>query len=68
MSVEMTPQSKALPNHDRSEQTKAECQEPCHPDIGCGECADYWQRMIHEKLWNESQKRWTDKGWREMLK
>ena len=43
-----------------------ECENPCHPDSGCPECADYWERVVAEGLWADGQ--WTDAGVREMLK
>jgi|GEM_PF-3753825 len=44
-----------------------ECREPCPPTSACNECADYWERMRSEGLWDDSSG-WTDRGWREILK
>jgi len=44
-----------------------ECREPCPPTSACDECADYWERMRSEGLWDDSIG-WTDRGWREILK
>ena len=44
------------------------CKKPCDPDIGCEECASYWQQMVAEGFWDGLNHHWTDKGWREMLK
>ena len=44
------------------------CKKPCDPDSHCEECADYWQRMVAEEFWDRANHRWTNKGWREMLK
>lgn len=40
-----------------------ECRKPCDPAVGCPFCADYWQRMVNEGLWDMDRHRWTDKGW-----
>lgn len=45
-----------------------ECQEPCDPDSGCPHCAEYWQRMEHGGFWDRDRHRWTNRGWREILK
>jgi hypothetical protein len=45
-----------------------ECRRPCHPDVGCAECAGYWQRMINEGFWDREKCEWTDRGMREMTK
>lgn len=37
-----------------------ECAEPCQYP-GCGECEEYWRRMVQEGRW-EPGKGWTDKG------
>ncbi len=29
----------------------------------CETCAEYWQRMIDEGLWDNERKQWTAKGW-----
>ncbi|KKM61354.1 hypothetical protein LCGC14_1532600 [marine sediment metagenome] len=42
------------------------CHQPCHPDSGCDECIDYWQRMINEGFWDNQG--WTDKAWKEWFK
>jgi len=42
------------------------CQKPCHPDSGCEECSGYWSRMISEGFWDGH--KWTEKGWREIVK
>lgn len=44
------------------------CCEPCDPNSGCGECADYWQRMEREGFWNMEKHEWTPRGWREIIK
>lgn len=50
------------------ENEEVECQEPCDPDVGCPHCAEYWQRMEHEGFWDRERHRWTDRGWKEILK
>lgn len=50
------------------EDIEENCQTPCDPDIGCPNCAGYWQRMIDEGFWDDRLHKWTDKGWREMMK
>ena len=47
---------------------ESECQNPCHPNSACDECAEYWHRMVDEGYWSRDEKRWTDKGWREITK
>lgn len=44
------------------------CGKPCNPKNPCGECADYWERMIAEKLWDNEKGCWTEKGWKEITK
>ena len=44
-----------------------ECGKPCDPDEACDECADYWQRMVAEGLWDSARHRWTDKGWKDII-
>ena len=44
------------------------CGRPCDPDLHTECCADYWARMEREGFWNRREHRWTDKGWREILK
>lgn len=51
-------------NHEIEHQ----CQAPCDPDVGCPECAEYWQRMEDEGYWDMEQHRWTEKGWNEILR
>jgi len=46
----------------------SDCMQPCDPDAGCSECAAYWDRMEHEGYWDRNNHRWTNKGWREVLK
>jgi hypothetical protein len=36
------------------------CGRPCPPDHQCEECAEYWQRMVSEGLW-DPERGWTDK-------
>ena len=43
------------------------CQQPCDSNVGCDECAGYWQRMIADGYWDQQRHCWTDKGWREMV-
>lgn len=45
---------------------KSVCSEPCCEDLGCVECAAYWNRMVAEGHWSMEQHKWTDKGWAEM--
>lgn len=45
-----------------------ECRAPCDPDWHRPCCADYWERMAREGFWNMEEHRWTDKGWREIIK
>ena len=50
------------------DEDESTCRKPCDPDAGCEEGADYWQRMVTEGFWDWLKHRWTNKGWREMLK
>ena len=43
-----------------------ECGKPCPPDDPCDECDWYWERMKHSGYWDGH--KWTDKGWKEMMK
>ncbi len=45
---------------------ESSCRQPCDPDVGCGECSAYWDRMVDGGFWNREQHRWTDKAWAEM--
>lgn len=56
------------PTEREEAEVESACAKPCHPDSGCGECADYWQRMIREGFWDMGRKRWTERGMREMRK
>ena len=49
-------------------ETESDCRQPCDPNVGCGECADYWQRMINQGFWDQTRQRWTEKGWREIMR
>lgn len=53
---------------EKQEPEEPECQRPCDPDLNTECCAEYWQRMESEGFWNRRGHRWTDKGWREILK
>ena len=53
---------------DELENSESSCQKPCHPETGCPECAGYWQKMIMEGYWSDHGKRWTDRGWKEIIK
>jgi hypothetical protein len=53
---------------DLTDEEKSSCQKPCDPDVGCPECAGYWERMISEGFWDQKNHRWTDRGWKEMMK
>lgn len=44
------------------------CHQPCDPDVGCPDCQEYWNKMVSEGYWDKSRHRWTDKGWREIMK
>jgi len=44
------------------------CKKPCDPNVGCSECASYWERMIVEGFWDRLKHQWTAKGWRELTK
>ncbi len=50
------------------DQDSEDCQRPCDPDSGCPDCADYWDRMVIEGFWDRERGRWTDKGWKEIIK
>lgn len=50
------------------EEETDECGHPCQPDNPCTECAEYWLRMVQDGYWDEELGRWTDKGWREIVK
>ena len=50
------------------EDEEYECGKPCDPSSICVECADYWDRMVAEGYWDRTQHRWTDKGWREIVR
>jgi len=54
-----------MSEHDYDE---TECGKPCPPDNPCDECAEYWQRMIHEGYWDKDKHEWTAKGMKEMMK
>ena len=50
---------------DITEEEDASCGNPCPPHDACDDCADYWHRMRHEKLWEDG-KGWSEKarkGW-----
>lgn len=47
---------------------ETDCREPCDPDVGCPHCAEYWQRMEREGFWDAERHRWTDRGWKEIVK
>ena len=62
-----------IPTPDREfggieEDDEAACGHPCDPDESCEECSIYWDRMEKEGFWNRAQHRWTEKGWREIVK
>lgn len=42
------------------------CSNPCDPSDPCEECAEYWDRMRREGFWTDG--RWTEKGWREIMR
>ncbi len=45
------------------------CRLPCDSDTGCPECSTtYWQRMVEEGYWDNNEHKWTDKGWKEIVK
>lgn len=48
--------------YDQPCENKSACGQPCSPDCACDECADYWQRMVDEGLWDKERHKWTDKG------
>lgn len=45
-----------------------ECRKPCDPDVGCADCADYWERMQREGYWDGQKHQWTARGMKEMRK
>lgn len=45
-----------------------ECSKPCDPDLGNECCAAYWQRMEDEGFWDRARHRWTDIGWKEIMR
>jgi hypothetical protein len=47
---------------------ESQCRNPCDPTDNCPECADYWERMRQEGFWDEHAHRWTERGWRDILK
>jgi hypothetical protein len=55
-----------VPQPVQKPEEEIECQEPCDPQVGCPNCADYWARMEHEGFWENG--KWTDKGMKEMTK
>jgi hypothetical protein len=44
------------------------CTKPCDPDLHRACCADYWARMEWEGFWEPRAHRWTERGWKELLK
>lgn len=63
MAIAMT-----LQENDRDESDETECGRPCAPEAACDECAEYWHRMQTEGYWDRERHRWTDKGWREIMR
>ena len=47
---------------------ESDCGKPCPPENACDECAGYWDRMVKEGYWSRERHRWTEKGWREIVK
>lgn len=45
-----------------------DCGQPCDPDHSCEYCEPYWQRMQAEGLFDRERHRWTEAGWREILR
>lgn len=45
-----------------------DCGQPCDPNDGCEHCALYWERMVREGLWDRERHRWTEAGWREIVR
>ena len=58
----------ALLGEGPQDDDEPKCGEPCDPVAACDGCVDYWQRMRAEGYWNAEQHRWTEKGWREIVK
>lgn len=50
------------------DEEESACGKPCDPNHSCDECEPYWQRMVAEGYWNRERHRWTDKGWKEIIK
>ncbi len=46
---------------------EGECGRPCPPSQACDECAEYWDRMRREGLWDDA-KGWTEKGWKSITR
>ena len=57
-----------LNDEEDREVPETECGQPCDPDADCDECANYWQRMVREGLWDARRHRWTEKGWRSITR
>ena len=53
---------------DIDDDQASKCSQPCDPDSGCSDCAEYWDRMVSEGYWDRDRHRWTDKGWKEICK
>lgn len=44
-----------------------ECGHPCPPSQACNQCAEYWDKMRREGLWDDK-KGWTAKGWNSIIR
>lgn len=55
-------------NSQEDSDTEEGCNKPCDPDLNCPHCEVYWERMSAEGFWDSAQHRWTERGWKEMMK
>ena len=39
---------------------ESECRQPCDPNVGCPECAGYWERMEREGYWDGKKLCWKE--------
>lgn len=57
-----------IPTNDDESDCRADQGSPCDPDVNCPNCSEYWQRMEHEGFWDRKNHKWTERGWRQMMK
>ena len=57
-----------MSNDNLEKEDEPTCGRPCDPSTPCEECVPYWDRMVAEKYWDRERHRWTDKGWKEIIR